>query len=642
MSAEHDPRLAARLARDEAKELLRFVTVGSVDDGKSTLIGRLLHDASGLYEDQLAAVKRASRRAGAELDLSFFTDGLEAERAQGITIDVAYRYFSTDKRKFIIADTPGHLEYTRNMATGASTADAAVILIDAERGATEQSRRHAFIASLLGIPELVVCVNKMDLVGWREERFTRAVDELSAFTRRLRFRELRFIPVCAREGDNVVRRSERLEFYAGPTLLEHLETLPIRASAPGGELRYPVQLVLRDRDGYRGYAGQLASGVVRPGDRVMVLPSRREATVTNIDTMDGALPEARAPMSVALRLDEELDVGRGALIVPGGSAIQAAERFDATLVWMSARPLEPGRSYLLKHTTRTLRADVERVQFATDLTELTELPAETLRANDIGRVTIACRAPVFCDPYVDNRVTGAFILIDPATNDTVAAGMIEALGIVPWREGPGALHGRSADAANAPVAGAAARRDDPRRAGFVLWFTGLSGAGKSTLARLVAGALERRKFHVESLDGDEIRETLSRDLGFSREDRDENVRRIGFVAKLVARSGGVAIAAAISPYRAARDELRRDIPRFCEIYCECPLEALTARDPKGLYQRALAGELPHFTGVSDPYEPPLAPDVHLRTDLERPEASVRKLLARLEALGFIEPEGGAE
>jgi sulfate adenylyltransferase large subunit len=417
-------------ASGEEKELLRFVAVGSVDDGKSTLIGRLLHDAHGVYDDQLRSVKKASQMAGAEIDFSLFTDGLKAEREQGITIDVAYRYFATAKRKFIIADTPGHVQYTRNMATGASTASVAIILIDARLGVLQQSRRHAYIASLLGIPRLVVGVNKMDLASYSEGVFEAVRREFAPFAAKLGFADVTFIPISALRGDNVVDRSDRMRFYKGPSVLELLESIPIDAEGAGGAerpFRFPVQLVLRPSLDYRGYAAQIASGVVRPGDAVMVLPSRKTSRVAAIDAYGEELPVAFAPMSVTLRLADEIDVSRGDMIVHAGSAATAprvTQRFDAMVVWLHERPLDRAKSYLLKHTTQTVRAEVEAVGFQVDLETLEHVPAEGLGLNDIGRIRVMAHRPLFVDPYAKNRTTGAFILIDSLTNDTVAAGMI--------------------------------------------------------------------------------------------------------------------------------------------------------------------------------------------------------------------------
>jgi sulfate adenylyltransferase large subunit len=419
------------------RDLLRFVAVGSVDDGKSTLIGRLLHDAHGVYDDQLRSVQRASQMAGTEIDFSLFTDGLKAEREQGITIDVAYRYFSTPTRKFIIADTPGHVQYTRNMATGASTASVAIILIDARLGVLQQSRRHAYIASLLGIPHLVVGVNKMDLLGFDEAAFEAVKRDFSAFASRLGFKDVSFIPMSALRGDNVVTKSERMPYYRGPTVLEQLEALPIDADGNLEDFRFPVQLVLRPSIDYRGYAAQIASGVVRTGDEVVVLPSRKTSRVVGIDAGGIEITEAFAPMSVALRLADEIDVSRGDMLVHPSNLPSITRRFDAMMVWLHERPLDPGKSYLLKHTTQTVRTEIEAVRFQVDLETLEHVPAARLGLNDIGRVTVATHRPLFVDPYAVNRATGAFILIDSLTNDTVAAGMIVDANAGGARRSPG-------------------------------------------------------------------------------------------------------------------------------------------------------------------------------------------------------------
>ena len=459
------------LASHEQKELVRFTTVGSVDDGKSTLIGRLLHDTFGIFDDQLAAVKRASAKNAEEIDFSLFTDGLKAEREQGITIDVAYRYFSTDKRKFIIADTPGHVQYTRNMATGASTADVAVILLDARLGVLPQSRRHAYIASLLGIPELAVAVNKMDLVAESQARFDELVAEFGAFAAPLGFRGVTFLPVSAKRGDNVVARSERMPWYTGPTLLEYLEVVPVARDTSREPWRLPVQLVLRPHLDYRAFAGQIASGVVRPGDEIIVLPSGRRTRVRAIDTWEGELVQASAPQSVALRLTDEVDVSRGDMLVRPDELPRVARRFEAMLVWMSEQALDPARKLLLKHTTRTVPARLERIVHRVDLDTLGDAPAAALALNDIARVELSLSRPIFCDPYRDNRTTGAFILIDALTNDTVAAGMIVSFG------------GDSGGAGAGPVT-ASERRER----------MGQRGAARAVATRAEAESVERALF----------------------------------------------------------------------------------------------------------------------------------------------------
>jgi bifunctional enzyme CysN/CysC len=476
--------VAGYLRRHEHKELLRLVTVGSVDDGKSTLIGRLLHDAHGVYDDQLSAVARASKLGG-EIDFSLFTDGLRAEREQGITIDVAYRYFSTEKRKFIIADTPGHVQYTRNMATGASTADVALILIDARLGVLPQSRRHAFIASLLGISDLVACVNKMDLVGYDAAVFDAIKTQFSAFAAPLGFRAVHFIPISALRGENVVQRSDAMPFYEGPPVLELLESVPLDERAGRGDFRFPVQMVLRPNLDYRAYAGQVVAGTVRAGDEVLILPSRKRTTVSSIDTYDGALPAATAPQSVALRLADEVDISRGEMIVHPGHEPRVEQHFEAMLVWMHERRLDREKSYLLKHTTRTVRAEVERVVSLVDLESLGEKTSEDLGLNDIGRVSVRTHRPLFLDAYKQNRGTGAFILIDSLTNDTVAAGMILQDGA---SKGGDAGLLRAGDALHTQVSASERRERIGHTGGLVL----VLGAGDA--ARAAAYAIERHLF----------------------------------------------------------------------------------------------------------------------------------------------------
>ena len=480
------------LQRHEQKEILRFVAVGSVDDGKSTLIGRLLHDTDGVYDDQLKAVRRASNMEGAEIDFSLFTDGLKAEREQGITIDVAYRYFTTETRKFIIADTPGHVQYTRNMATGASTASVAIILIDARLGVLQQSRRHAYIASLLGIPHLVVGVNKMDLRGWDPAVYEAIRREFTAFAARLEFKDVTFIPMSALRGDNVVHRSANMPFYGGQTLLEYLETVPVAADRNLTDFRYPVQLVLRPNLDYRGYAAQIASGVVRKGDAVMVLPSRKTSRVAGIDTYGKEVDEAFAPMSVTLRLADEIDVSRGDMLVHPETAPRVTQRFDAMMVWLHERPLDPEKAYLLKHTTQTVRAEIERVDFAVDLETLAHVPAKDARLglNEIGRVSVRAHRPLFVDAYRANRSTGAFVLIDSLTNDTVAAGMIEPAGDVRADAGAAGSSGRDLDLAARTQVSPSERRE---RVGHGAAAVILEGPEPAALLR-VAFAAERVLF----------------------------------------------------------------------------------------------------------------------------------------------------
>jgi len=590
-----------------AQDLLRFTTAGSVDDGKSTLIGRLLHDSRNLYEDQIEAVRRVSRDG---LELAYITDGLRAEREQGITIDVAYRYFSTPRRRFIIADTPGHEQYTRNMATGASTASLAVLLVDARKGVLRQTRRHAAISYLLGIRRMVLAVNKMDLVGFRADAFEKIRAAFLEFLARLGPCGAGFIPLSALDGDNVVERSARTPWYDGPCLLEYLETVPAAAGTSNAAFRLPVQYVIRDTGGYRAYAGQIASGAVRPGDEVLVLPSRQRAHVRSLPARDGEQERAFAPMPVSLTLDDHMDVGRGDMLVDPAQPPTAARRVRARVVWMSDRPLVLQTAYLIKHTTQTVCAEAVRMVSRLDVETLDEQPCDELRLNEIGTVEFETHRPIFCDAYAVNRATGGFIVIDPATNLTLGAGLIESA-----EEG-----GETRQLA--PAVG---------RRGMTVWLTGLSAAGKSTLGKALYDRLWAMGLKVELLDGDTVRRNLCKGLGFSKEDRDENIRRIGFVADLLTRNGVVVIVCAISPYRAIREEVRRQIGDFVEVYVNAPLAVCEQRDVKGLYQKARSGMLSAFTGIDDPYEAPEHPEVECRTDVETPQESLERILRYLES-----------
>ncbi len=605
-------------------DLLRFSTAGSVDDGKSTLIGRLLHDAKGIFEDQLEAVRRASGDASAP-DLALLTDGLRAEREQGITIDVAYRYFATPRRKFIIADTPGHEQYTRNMATGASTADASVILVDARKGLQPQSRRHTCIAHLLGIRHLVFAVNKMDLVGYDADRFAVLRDEILDLARRLGADVPVVIPVSALVGDHVVERGANMPWYAGPCLLEHLETLD-PGTDTGDAFRYPVQLVLRGDGDFRGYAGTVAAGRVRPGDAVTVLPSGRTTTVKRIHTADGPLDEARPGQSVALQLTDELDVSRGDLLV-AGALPRSARQIEATLVWMDDAPLVPGRPYLLKHTTRTVRATVTTVHGRTDVVTLDEQPATTLELNAIGRVTLACAQPLDLDPYTTHRITGGFILIDLESNATVAAGLVAVSR--PGDEG-------DVNSDGAPVDRAAREAQQGHRGG-VLWLTGLPGTGKRALARELERRLFRRGVRVSVLDADTLRAGLSSDLGFTLEARTENLRRAAEIAKLLAATGQLVVADFVSPTAAQRAQVRAVIgdDDFIEVFVDGPREALAASDPHGLYLRARADEGDNDAAIDVPYERPCAADVVLDVSGVGIAEGAGELLERIGERGWL-------
>jgi bifunctional enzyme CysN/CysC len=582
------------------KALLRFATIGSVDDGKSTLIGRLLHDLRAVHEDELASVRRVSAQG---VDLAFITDGLRAEREQGITIDVAYRHFSTPLRRFIIADTPGHEQYTRNMACGASTADVAVILVDVTRGVLPQTLRHAYLSWLLGIRQLCVAVNKMDIVEFDAARFLSICVEFQAFARQLAGCHLTFIPLSALDGDNVVERSNRMPWYQGPTLLHYLETIDPTPADGSSPLRFPIQWVIRGANGTREYAGQLAGGALASGDELLTLPSKRPVRIESVRRPDGLSEPALTPLSVSVCLDRQTDLCRGDMLVDPSGPPLVARSLTAVLFWMSDVPLAEGRPYLLKHTTQKVCAEVTRHLSTLDVETLTYGEPRPLGRNGIGRVLVETQRPVFCDPYTRNRATGSFILIDPLSNQTLAAGLVETAG----------------------EAAPEARSSLPAQ-GATVWFTGLCSSGKSTLAQRVCEELHATGHKVELLDGDIVRKQLSKDLGFGKQDRDENIRRIGFVAELLSKNGVVAVVAAISPYRAIRDEIRRRIPDFIEVYVNAPLAVCEMRDPKGLYRRARAGELKEFTGIDDPYEPPLNPEVECRTDLETVEECARRIL----------------
>ncbi|HTW14377.1 MAG TPA: adenylyl-sulfate kinase [Nocardioides sp.] len=610
-------------------ELLRIATAGSVDDGKSTLIGRLLYDSKAIFADQLDAVAATSRARGSDApDLALLTDGLRAEREQGITIDVAYRYFATPRRKFIIADTPGHLQYTRNMVTGASTADVAIVLIDARHGVLEQSRRHAFLATLLAIPHLVVCVNKMDLVDFAQDVFDEIRTDFERFAAKLEVGDLTFIPISALTGDNVVTRSGAMPWYAGASLLDHLESLHIASDRNLIDVRLPVQYVIRphrSRDtslhDFRGYAGTLASGVMKAGDEVTVLPAGRTTTVSGLWGPGGTkLEEAFAGQAVTVELADDVDLARGDLICRPQNRPFVGQDVDAMVCWLSdTSTLDPQRRYTIQHTTRATRATVESVDYRLDVNTLhRDTEAGSLGLNDIGRITLRTQQPLLFDSYRRSRETGSFILVDEATNATVAAGMITGPALqhenVVWQSGA-----VERDARPAPVPGA----------GMTLWLTGLSGSGKSTIAVEAERLLTSSGRAAYLLDGDNLRHGLNADLGFSAADRAESVRRTGEVAKLLADAGQVAVVSLVSPDRAARDRVRRAHEaaglRFVEVFVDTPLEVCESRDPKGLYARARAGEIPDFTGVDAPYEAPEDPEVRLATA----DGSVEDLARRL-------------
>ena len=615
--------IAACLKAHEDKPLLRFITCGSVDDGKSTLIGRLLYESRRLFDDQLAALETDSRRHGTQgerIDYALLLDGLAAEREQGITIDVAYRYFDTDKRKFIVADCPGHEQYTRNMATGASTADLAVVLVDARKGLLTQTHRHSYIVSLLGIRHVVLAVNKMDLVDFDEAVFARIATDYRALARRLGIAEVTCIPLSALEGDNLSSRSTRTPWYNGPALLEHLEQVQVDAQEGGGSLRLPVQWVNRPHQNFRGYAGTLAAGEVKPGDEVIVLPSARRSRVSRVLDAEGDVACATAGQAVTLTLADEIDISRGDVIAAAGDPPEVADQFAAHLLWMSDAPLLPGRPYWLKIGARTVSATVTEIKHRVDVNTQEHLAAKRLELNEVGYCNLSLDEPIPFEAYARNRTLGGFILIDRYDNGTAAAGTLDfAL------RRAGNVHWQHVDVDKA------ARARQKGQVPKVLWFTGLSGAGKSTIANLVDKRLHALGRHSFLLDGDNVRHGLNRDLGFTDEDRVENIRRVAEVAKLMTDAGLIVLVSFISPFRAERRMARArfDAGEFVEVFVDVPLAVAEARDVKGLYRKARAGLIPNFTGIDSPYEAPEHPELHLDAGAGDPEAMALQVLAHL-------------
>ncbi|WP_165816020.1 sulfate adenylyltransferase subunit CysN [Kumtagia ephedrae] len=611
-----DPLDAADQTR---KSLLRFLTCGSVDDGKSTLIGRLLSDTRQIFEDQLAALERDSRRhgtTGEEVDFALLVDGLEAEREQGITIDVAYRFFATPRRKFIVADTPGHEQYTRNMATGASTSDLAIVLIDARQGVLRQTRRHSIIASLLGIRHIVLAINKIDLVGFDAGVYGRIAEDYSAFARGLGFASVTPIPISARYGDNVSQRSDNTPWYSGPTLLEHLETVDVDGASAERPFRFPVQYVNRPNLDFRGFAGTVASGSIAAGDEVVVAKSGQKSRVRRIVTAGGDLRRAVEGQAVTLLLEDEVEVSRGNLLAAPSARPDVADQFAATVVWFDEQAMLPGRSYILRTATDQASATVTELKHRLDVNSLEHQPARSLAMNEVGEVKIALQAPITFDSFSANRATGAFILIDRITNATAGAGMI----LHPLRRADN-IHWQSLDVTR--KSRAAAKNQQPA----ALWLTGLSGSGKSTVANLLEKKLHAAGRHTYILDGDNVRHGLNRDLGFTEADRVENIRRVAEVAKLMVDAGLMVIVSFISPFRAERDMARRlfEDGEFAEIFVDTPIEECTRRDSKGLYAKALAGEIKNFTGIDSPYEAPERPEIHLKTVGRAPEDLVEEI-----------------
>ena len=615
---------------ETSRGLLRFLTCGSVDDGKSTLIERLLYDSKLLFDDQSSALESESRKlgtAGGGLDFALLVDGLQAEREQGITIDVAYRFFATGCRKFIVADTPGHEQYTRNMATGASTADLAVILIDARKGVLTQTRRHSYIVSLLGISHVILAVNKMDLVGHSLDVFEAITEDYLAFASELGFTDIVCIPVSALKGDNVFDRGVIMSWYAGPTLIEHLEAVDTRTQGSEHPFRMPVQWVNRPDPGFRGYSGAIVGGAIRPGDEIVVAPSGKTSRVSRIVTFDGDLDEAVAGQAVTLTLEDQIDISRGDVIASERARPGVTDQFRGHILWMSADQMLPGRTYEIKIGAQRAKATVSDLRYKVNVNTLEHTAAKALEINEIGVCNISLDRAVAFDPYTENRETGGFILIDHYTKSTVGAGMIEyglrrATNLV-WQNLQIDKEARSRLKNQKPC---------------VLWFTGLSGSGKSTVADLMDKQLHALGHHTHILDGDNVRHGLNRDLGFTNADRVENIRRISEVSKLFVEAGLIVLVSFISPFRSER-EMARELMgdgEFLEIFIDTPLEICEARDPKGLYKKARAGKIANFTGIDSPYEAPLDPELHIKTvDLSREEAAER-IIQSLKDRGFIQ------
>ncbi|PZU54253.1 MAG: adenylyl-sulfate kinase, partial [Thauera sp.] len=618
------------LKQHEHKSLLRFITCGSVDDGKSTLIGRLLYESKMLFEDQLAALEADSKKVGTQggdLDFALLVDGLAAEREQGITIDVAYRFFSTDRRKFIVADTPGHEQYTRNMVTGASTADLAIILVDARHGVQTQTRRHSFLVSLIGIKRVVVAINKMDLVGYSEATFRRILDDYRAFAAQLGLEDIVAIPMSALKGDNITSQSEQMGWYHGPTLMGYLETVEVdQKRRLKGPFRLPVQWVNRPNLDFRGFAGTIASGVIEPGAAIRVQPSGRTSTIKRIVTADGDLPRAIAGQSVTLVLEDEVDISRGDVISHKDTPAEVADQFEATLVWMQDEPMMPGRAYLMKIGTRTVTATVTDIKHKVNVNTLEHLAAKQLALNEIAVVKLGIDRPIAFDPYESVRETGGFILIDRISNATIGAGMLRFA----LRRSHN-IHVQHVDVDKATRG--AMKGQKP----CVLWFTGLSGAGKSTLANQLEKRLNALGRHTYLLDGDNVRHGLNKDLGFTEADRVENIRRVAEVAKLMVDAGLIVLTAFISPFRSERRMARGLLEdgEFIEIFVDTPIAVAEERDPKGLYKKARRGEIKNFTGIDSPYEAPENAEIRIDTSGRNIEQTVDEMMQRLRDLGIL-------
>ena len=616
--------IEAYLNVHQHKSLLRFITCGSVDDGKSTLIGRLLYDSKMIFEDQLAALESDSKRMGTQgqdIDFALLVDGLAAEREQGITIDVAYRFFATEKRKFIVADCPGHEQYTRNMVTGASTADLAVILVDARKGVLVQTRRHSYLVHLLGIRNIVLAVNKMDLIDYDQATYDAIVAEYTEFAHSIGINDFTAMPISGFKGDNITARSVHMPYYAGQPLIAHLETVALdNDAAQAKPLRMPVQWVNRPNLDFRGFSGQIATGILRPGDSIRVLPSGKTTTISKIVTLDGELNEAIAGQSVTLCFTDEIDCSRGDVIAAADNPPEVSDQFESTIVWMADEALVPGRAYYLKLGTQTVSATVQSPKFTINVNNMEHMAAKTLELNAIGVAEIITDKPIVFEPYANNHVLGGYILIDKITNATVAAGMLH----FSLRRAQN-IHWQATDIGR--EAHAALKNQKPK----ILWFTGLSGSGKSTIANEVEKTLNLLNRHTFLLDGDNIRHGLNKDLGFTETDRIENIRRVGEVAKLMADAGLIVLTAFISPFRAERDMVRAMMPEgeFIEIFVDTPLEVAEARDVKGLYKKARAGQLKNFTGIDSPYEPPENPDICVNTVEMSPAEAAEHIVRQL-------------
>ncbi len=625
-----DDNVIDYLAAHERKGLLRFITCGSVDDGKSTLIGRLLYDSKLLYDDQIATLESDTKKHGTQgekIDFALLVDGLAAEREQGITIDVAYRFFSTEKRKFIVADTPGHEQYTRNMATGASTADLAVILIDARKGILTQTRRHSFITSLLGIRHIVLAVNKMDLVGYDEDTFRKIEDEYRAFAKPLGFETIACIPVSALEGDNIITRSRRMAWYDGAALLPFLETVNVRSDLAEKPFRLPVQWVNRPDLDFRGFSGTIASGKVKPGDEIVVLPSAKRSKVARIVTMDGDLDEAGPDMAVTVTLKDEIDISRGDIICAGQAPAEQTDQFAAHLLWMAEDTLFPGRQYLMKTANRIIPATVTELKHKIHVNTLEHMSGKTLELNEVGYCNLNLAQPIAFDSYADNRRTGAFILIDKRSNATIGAGMID----FSLRRAQN-VHWQDLDINK--KARASAKHQRP----CVLWFTGLSGSGKSTVANLVEKRLHDLGRHTYTLDGDNVRHGLNKDLGFTDADRVENIRRVGETARLMADAGLITLVSFISPFQSERRMARDLMPdgEFIEVYISTPLAVCEQRDVKGLYAKARRGEIKNFTGIDSAYEAPQGAEIDVDTSEISAADAADRIVEFLQGNGYLE------